>query len=244
MRQPERQLNQCQRVAARLGDDAVADPHVQRRGEHRVQQGACIVLGQPLQHQFRQSRAIAAGPARSDHQTDGFGLQPAGHESQDLSGGAIEPLLVVHHADQRALLGDVGEQTQHRQGQQEPVGRRAGGEAERDPQCSALWHRESVEMIEHRRAQLMHPRECQLHLRLDAGGARHQAARCEFDRVFQQRGLAHARFASHHQRPALTRADVLDQPAEDLALFSPAHQARHGVWCGETCGGPPGNRLH
>jgi hypothetical protein len=86
----------------------------------------------------------------------------------------------------------------------------------------ALGNREHVEVIEHRRAQLMHPGERQLHLRLDTSGTRHQAARRMIGEVVQQRRLTHTRFAAHHLRPALTRADSLDQPVEHLAFASPA----------------------
>jgi hypothetical protein len=85
-----------------------------------------------------------------------------------------------------------------------------------------LWTRQPVEVIEHRHAQLMQPGERELHLRLDTSGARHQAARRVIGHIIQQCRLAHTRFAAHHQCPALTRADTLDQPVEHLAFASPA----------------------
>ena len=62
-----------------------------------------------------------------------------------------------------------------RQPDQEPVHRWPGGDTERGPQRIALRHRNPLEMIQHRRAQLMQPGERQLHLRLHAHGARHPA---------------------------------------------------------------------
>ena len=70
--------------------------------------------------------------------------------------------------------------------------------------------------------QVMQPGEGELHLRLDAGGAHHQAARCLLDQVVQQRGLAHARFTAHHQRPALTSSNGFDEPVEHLAFGVPS----------------------
>jgi hypothetical protein len=73
-------------------------------------------------------------------------------------------LLVIDHADQRLLSGRLRQQAQHGQAEQEPVRRRAGGQAERGPQRVPLRFRKQLRMIEHRRAQLMQPREGQFHL--------------------------------------------------------------------------------
>ena len=200
-RQAPRQLHQRQRVAAGLGDDLVADPRVQRPGQHRVQQRARIGLLQPLDHQLRQPRQLVARNASREDQADRFRRQATRNEPEDLRRGAIEPLLVVHQADQRMLLGDLGQQAQDGQPDQEAVRRRPGTEAERGPQRSALRSRETLEATQHRRAQLVQPGERELHLRLDPGGARHPAARGVLDQVVQQRRLAHARLAAHHQRP-------------------------------------------
>jgi hypothetical protein len=48
--------------------------------------------------------------------------------------------------------------------------------------------------------------------------------------VLQQRGLAGARLAVYHQRPALTSADSLDQPVKHAAL---------GATAGQLSGTPP-----
>ena len=123
-------------------------------------------------------------------------------------------------------LGHLGEQAEHGQPDQEPVRRRARGQAERDPQRVALRRREPVEVIQHRRAQLMQPREGQLHLRLDPGRPRHPASVRPSGQVVQQRGLADARVAAHHQHPALTGPDRADQPVQHVALAVTAGQPR------------------
>ena len=221
-RQSLHQLQQRQRVAARLGDDLIAHPRVQGRGQHRVQKRARIALAQTLDHDLRHSRQIVARRARREHQADRFRLHAARDEREHLRRRAIEPLLVIHQADQRLLLGHVGEQGQGREGDEEPIRRRPGADAERGLQRIALRHREALEAIQHRREQLMQPGEGELHLRLDAGGTHHAAARRLLDHVFQQRRLAHARLAAHDQRPALARANRFDQPVEHLAFAAPA----------------------
>jgi hypothetical protein len=42
--------------------------------------------------------------------------------------------------------------------------------------------------------------------------------------VLQQRRLAHARLATHHQCPALTRANSFDELVEHIAFAAPARQ--------------------
>jgi hypothetical protein len=46
------------------------------------------------------------------------------------------------------------------------------------------------------------------------------------DDVVQQRRLAHAWFATHHQDPALSRADSVDEPVEHVAFPAPARELR------------------
>ena len=120
-------------------------------GQHRVQQRARIGLAQTLDHQLRQSRQLVARHASREHQADRFRLQAARDEREDLRRGAIEPLLVIHQADQRLLLGHVGEQAQDGQADEEAIRRRPGTEAERGPQRIALRNRETLEAIQHRR---------------------------------------------------------------------------------------------
>ena len=79
----------------------------------------------------------------------------------------------------------------------------------------------TVRESEHRRAQLTQPGERQLHLRLHAGRTRHPARRGRRTRpseVLQQRRLADARLATHHEDTALTGSDGPDQPFEHVTL--------------------------
>jgi hypothetical protein len=77
-------------------------------------------------------------------------------------------------------------------------------------------------MIEHRRAQLMQPRERQLHFRLHSRGPRYQAPRGPLGQVVQQSGLAHAGLTADHQGPALTGPHVSNEPVKYATFVEPA----------------------
>ena len=68
-------------------------------------------------------------PRRED-QTDRFRRQAARDEPENLRGGTVEPLLVIHKADQRPFLSHLRQEAQHGQTNQESVRRRSGTDAE------------------------------------------------------------------------------------------------------------------
>ena len=148
-------------------------------------------------------------------------------------------MLVVHQADQRLFLGDVGEQAQHRQPDEKPIGRRPRTESEGCPQCVTLRHREALEAIQHRSQQLMQAGERKLHLRLDTRGAHDTAARRLLGDVVQQRRLPHPRLAAQHHRPALACAHSLDERVECVGLSAPARQPCRAPSDGGNCGHLP-----
>src|SRR3954463_6776944 len=80
--------------------------------------------------------------------------------------------------------------------------------------------------IEHRSAELMQTRVCQLHLGLDAFGPDDGQVRRRVDHVLQQRRLADPRLTAQQQRATVTLADRRDQLVESLALRDPSPQAR------------------
>ena len=126
-----RQLEQGERVAVTLRDDLVADGGVQGAGHVGQQQRAGIAVAEAADRQLGQpgENVVADPRPRGAHDRDPLGEQAAGDEPQDLRRGVVEPLRVVDDADQRLLLGDLGEQRQRGQPDQEPVrapGRRCG----------------------------------------------------------------------------------------------------------------------
>jgi hypothetical protein len=242
-REPPRQLQQRQRVPARFGDDPVPDPRVQRSGQpgqHRLQQLPRIVLGQALHHQLWQPGHVLARDPRREHQAHRVRSQPPRREPQRLRRSAVQPLLVIHHAYQRTFPGCLGQQADHGQAHQEPVRRQAGAEAERGPQRLALRTRERLGMIQHRRAQLMQPRERQLHFGLHAGGPRDQAPGGPRSQVIKQRSLAHPRLTAHHQRPALTSPHPSHEPVKYVTFAEPARQPGCGPADTRMCRHRPG----
>ena len=76
------------------------------------------------------SRRSALGSRTREEQRDRLGQQPPGDEAERLRGGVVEPLQVVHAAQQRLLLGGRGQQAEHRERHQEAVGRVARDAAE------------------------------------------------------------------------------------------------------------------
>ena len=150
-----------------------------------------------------------------------LGQETTGHEAEDLSGCPIEPLGIVNDADQRLLLGDVGEQRQHRQTDQEAIRRRRPApESEHRLEGRALTDREPLHVFEQRAAQLMEPAEGQLHLAFDTHGLGHVTVVDPAGRVVQQGALADASLTAQHQHPAAAstrlRHDTIERPA--LAL--------------------------
>ena len=70
--------------------------------------------------------SVTDADAGGKHQGDPLGMEAPADETQNLRGGMVEPLRVVDDADERLLLGDLGEQGERGEPNQESVGRRAG----------------------------------------------------------------------------------------------------------------------
>jgi hypothetical protein len=91
---------------------------------------------------------------------------------------------------------------------------------ERDAQRVSLRLGQLLPELEERSAQLLGRGERELHVRLDPDrpGDSKSAGRSG---ALEQRGLADARLASHHQYASLPGANAIQQPVEDLALACP-----------------------
>ena len=150
----------------RLADDAVPDPLVQHPRQRGGEQLAGVAVRESFDDQLRQApeRVRVAGLTDGEHHRDPLREQAPRHERQRLRGPAIEPLRVVDQAHQRTLLGRLGQEAQHRQGDEEVVRGGALLQPEGDPQRILLRAGQPVEPVEHGRAQLMQARERELHL--------------------------------------------------------------------------------
>jgi hypothetical protein len=133
---------------------------------------------------------LAAGLAHGEDQPDRLRTETARDERQRLCRGRVEPLRVVHHAHHGSVLRDVGEQTQDRQTDEQPIRGSAVTQAERDSKRIALRAGEALDAIQQRRAQLLQPSVRELHLRLDSGRPANAASRRVRHQILQQRALA------------------------------------------------------
>ena len=111
-----------------LCDDLVADRGVERTVDVVEQQRARVAVAEPVDPELGQPAedVVAHARARREHERDPLGEEPARDETEDLRRRVVEPLRVVDDADERLLLGDLGEQRQRGEPHQEAVGRRAG----------------------------------------------------------------------------------------------------------------------
>ncbi len=123
-----RQLQQGKRVPGGLTDNPVDDVAVEPAGYDAAQQRASVLLRQSFEPQLRQTVEVwcGGGLAHGDHNGHRLRPHPSRDEPDDLARGAIQPLRVLDETQQRPLLSHRGEQAQHGQSNQEPVGHFAG----------------------------------------------------------------------------------------------------------------------
>jgi len=137
--------------------------------------------------------------------------------------GIVDPLEIVHDAEQRLLLGNASQQAERCQRDREAVRRIAGCETQSDPEGDLLRLGERTEPVKQRAAQLVQPGVRQLHLRLDARDLSHPNARRPLGGVTQKRGLPNARLATDNEHGTLPAAHLIEhliQPRK-LAGSSP-----------------------
>ena len=157
-RQPARQLQQRERIPARLGDDPLQHGLVQPRRQDGLQQRPRIATAQRLDVELREAGERVAQLARREHERDPLRQQAASHERERARRRTVEPLRVVDDAQERLLLGGLGQQAEDRQPDEERIRRRSGAEPERDAERVALGLREALDELEDRRAQLLQRR--------------------------------------------------------------------------------------
>jgi hypothetical protein len=163
------QLEQRQRVPARLGKDlllhALVDRHVQRRRQQRSRVG----IRKPLDRQHGEpgARLVIVACTDRDDDADRLRHQAPGREAQRLRRLPIEPLAIVHHAQQRLVRGRLGQKTEYCEPDEQAIRRRPGLQPERNGERIALRLRQRVAPIQQARAQLMQRSERQFLLCLD-----------------------------------------------------------------------------
>jgi hypothetical protein len=148
-------------------------------------------------------------------------VQPARDERQGQRRRSVEPLRVVDQADQRLVAPGIGQETQHRQADEEPVGRRTGLQTERRRERLTLGSRQPVEAVEQRTAERMQAGVRQLHLGLDTGCAHSAVSGGTFEQVPQQLGLPDPRLTAQDEGGAVPTLGALQEVVESAALVSP-----------------------
>jgi len=212
--QPAWQFEQCERVPTGLSDDPLQHALIQARRQDRLQQRPRIAMTEGHHVKLRQIGERLTHFSGREHEGDPLGEQSARHEGQRPRGGDVEPLGVVHDAEQRPLLGRLGQQPEDRQADQEPIRRRAGRESERDAERLALRLGQAVQKVQEGRAKLLSRGERDLHLCLDADRPGEAKRASGLRRILEQGGLADARFAVEHQHAPASAARAVQQPVE------------------------------
>src|SRR6185312_16144950 len=106
----------CQWIAARLGNDTVADPLIDRTPDHGVEYRSRLRITETPDDELRQPGQLL-GLVRLAHredQRDGLRSQATSHEGERLRGSLVEPVDVVDDAEQRPLPCGVGQQPEAR----------------------------------------------------------------------------------------------------------------------------------
>ena len=171
-RQSARQLDQRERVAARLVEDPGLHPLVERPGDRRVQQQR----GRRRRRALR-SRAPAARRARRsspDSRTANTNPTRSASSRRATNASVCADTRSSHCASSTMhTSGCSSAASASRLRTASPTRKRSGGgpalQAERRAQRVALRARQTLEPAEHRRAQRVQAGERELHLGLDAG---------------------------------------------------------------------------
>jgi hypothetical protein len=90
-----------------------------------------------------------AVPRREQHD-DAFGVEPPSDEEERVGGRRVQPLDVVHEAQDGLLLRQLGKQAETACGDQETLLGSAAVETESRPERRGLWLRDSADQIERR----------------------------------------------------------------------------------------------
>src|SRR5439155_24753604 len=123
-----------------LGDDPIADRLVQLATDRGLKECASAGVRERADGHFwhaYEMRSVGGSSGRK-YQYDRLSCEAARYEAQHLRRRAVDPLCIVHKADQRLRLGAVGEQAEHAHPNQESIGRRAARKSESGAESIAL----------------------------------------------------------------------------------------------------------
>jgi hypothetical protein len=190
---------------------------LQARAEQRLGlslvEGADLELGEP----GRVEPAHVAA-ARGHQQRDRLGLEAPRGEDERLGRRRVEPLGVVDAAQHRAALARLGEEAEQAGRDQEAVAHGVEAQPQRAAQGRRLGRGQALEEVQARAHELVHARERQLVLGLDADAAQQRHVRGAVGGVLEQRALADPGLAAQHERGAALAACALQQRIEGRLL--------------------------
>jgi hypothetical protein len=168
-RQAARQLEQRERVAARLGDDSLAYRVVHRPGNDGRQERLRIVTVEAANGEIAQPAepVLLAGLTCGEEKPDGLGHQPTRGEGERLDRRPVDPLRVVDEAEERPFVRHRRQERQGGEANEEAVRRAPATQAKSGLDGRALRVRQPVKAVEHLRTELVEAPEGQVHLPFD-----------------------------------------------------------------------------
>jgi hypothetical protein len=120
--QPAWELHERERISTCLGDDPFEDGLVQPSREDGLQQRPRISPAQRIDADLGKAGQATADLTRRERQHDSVRKQAVSDEREGSGGCAVEPLRVVDQAEERLLLGSLGEQAENRESDENGLG--------------------------------------------------------------------------------------------------------------------------
>ena len=219
-----RQLHEREGIAARFDDQPLEHLLVDGRRQDRLEERPGIAMTKRFDVDLGQAPQRLAHLPRAEHDGDPLGREAASREPEDLCRRAIEPLGVIDHAEEAALSRRLGEESENREGDEEPVRSRPQTQSEGDVERVALRARQTLTKSQDRRAELLNRGKRELHLALDPGRSDDSHGRGPRHRVVEERRLADPRLAMDDERAAVPVASGLHEPVKGRSLAFPAQQ--------------------
>lgn len=156
------------------------------------------------------------GVARRQEQGDRLAFEASGHEGQDVEGAQVQPVRVVDHQKERAVLRGVGEQGERAERGQQGVGDRprAVVESEHAEQRGPLACGQPLGQVEEGSQQLVQSGEGEARLPLAPPAAQHPypGPAGHAGGGVEEGALARTGSSRHQQGPRPPRRESVHQP--------------------------------
>ena len=221
------QLEEGQRVAARLRDEPLGDLVCRVSAQPGCQEGAGFLGVEAGEDQLGQAGRLEGrrrAVTRREHHCHPVRSEPSGAEQQRSRAGGVQPVCVVDDAQHEALLGSRRQQRERGHPHQEGLDSGTVILPERDREGTCLRRRKLLAQPGERTQQAVQCGEGERRLDLEALGAQHCGSVAVGDHRVEQRGLADARLASYDDAAGRPAAGLVDERREERPLGAPADQ--------------------